>query len=297
MKMQEFVDKIKLKPAPAPNLHLDTYAYCNARCIFCGYKDMQRKKGAMSRGLFHHIIDEVANWEQPMREINPVHYGEFFLNPDWKHILRYIQEKLPETRIAISTNGSQFDDEKIDKLVKIENIYWLNFSVYGFFDDTYQRLMGLNPDVKNQIEHAVQRIKNQRPDIRISVCTVGHPPFISELETKLFTAHWGKHATVHPIISNQDMYPRLQKNYPSLLPCPSIYTSLMILWDGRVSMCCYDPNGRNIVGDVKEESILDIWNGKRVREFQRLHAEGKRDTIPLCKTCTFACPLPPNSWR
>lgn len=39
--------------------------------------------------------------------------------------------------------------------------------------------------------------------------------------------------------------------------------------DGKVSMCCNAPLGRNTWGDLNNEGILDVWYGncfKKVRE-------------------------------
>lgn len=282
---------MKITPLNHPDVHLDTYAFCNARCVFCGYPHMTRKKGKMSRELFHHIIEDISSWDKPTREIVPVHYGEFFLNPDWLYILQYIQDHLPNTKIAIPTNGSLLDDNKIDELVKIKNVYWLNFSVYGYFSETYERLIGLGADTIKKVEHAVVKIHKLRPDICIQVCTTNHPSFIAEHEVELFKKKWKAFATTHVLIGNLRLNKKFMKNYPSAIPCLNIFLSTIILWDGKVCLCCYDPNGELIAGDVKKNKILDIWNGELIEKYRKLHMEGERDKIPLCRSCTFTLPF------
>ena len=268
-----------------PNIHLDTFAYCNAKCVFCGYPHMTREKGQMSRELLDHIAKDLSTWEVPMEEIVPIYYGEFFLNPDWLYVLQYLQDNVPETKVSIPTNGSALDDAKIDQLLKIKNIYWLNFSIYGYFDDTYERLMGLPASTIGKVRHAVDRIHKERPDIAIVVCTCSHPPFITEYERRLFMEYWSPFANAHVLIGNRQMNKQAMKTYPSSVPCMGFFQSINILWDGRVCLCCYDPNGEIIVGNVWEQSLMEIWQGK-TRHYQELHARGRRDEIPLCSTCT-----------
>jgi len=290
MKVSEYLKANPIVPSEYPNIHLDTYAYCNASCIFCGYSDMTRKKGRMSRGLLNHILDDIALWDTPTKEIVPIHYGEFFLNPDWLYVLECIQGKLPRTKIAIPTNGSLLDDSKIDRLVRIRTLKYLSFSIYGYFDETYERLTGLSPGTIGRVEHAITRIRQLRPDIHIAVGATFHPPFITDYETRLLLRKWHPYVQCHIVIGNSQMNKDFMKDYPSEIPCISIFLSFIVLWDGRVCLCCYDPNGEIIVGDVKRERLLDIWQGELVKKYQNLHAAGKRDTIPLCRTCSFACP-------
>ena len=190
MKIDEYLQLNRLKPAEYPAIHLDTYSYCNAKCIFCGYHTMTRPKGIMSRDMLHHVLDEIAGWDTPLTEIVPIHYGEFFLNPDWLYILKCIESKLPHTKIAIPTNGSMLDDNRVDELVKIKTLSYINFSVYAYFEETYRKVIGLDPVVLEQIEDAIRKIAELRPDIRIVVGMSSHIPEISECEVTLLKSKW-----------------------------------------------------------------------------------------------------------
>lgn len=67
--------------------------------------------------------------------------------------------------------------------------------------------------------------------------------------------------------------------------CSGNYTSLFILPDGKVTLCeqlYWNPVF--ILGDVKEQGILDIWNSQKARDMYNL----KQSLIPpdsLCHTC------------
>lgn len=74
MKMEEFNRTISnVKMYESPNLHLEVTAKCCASCVFCGYRYIKRKKGEMSRELISKILDELAGWKKPMKEIQRKH--------------------------------------------------------------------------------------------------------------------------------------------------------------------------------------------------------------------------------
>lgn len=65
--------------------------------------------------------------------------------------------------------------------------------------------------------------------------------------------------------------------------CEHLNDTFTILANGDVVPCCYDLKGEVVFGNVLEESIFDIWNGEKMREFREKMFNGKVDS--LCKKC------------
>jgi radical SAM protein with 4Fe4S-binding SPASM domain len=76
--------------------------------------------------------------------------------------------------------------------------------------------------------------------------------------------------------------------------CPFPFYMLVIHSDLRVSVCCADWNKKTIIGNLKDKTLSEIWNGARLREFQILHLQGKRHELEGCRTCTFLYTTPDN---
>ena len=51
-----------------------------------------------------------------------------------------------------------------------------------------------------------------------------------------------------------------------------------IFWDGRVTTCCVDYQGKGIIGNIKEESFAKIWQERQVAKNKNAHLE-KNNTI------------------
>ncbi|MGE5360025.1 MAG: SPASM domain-containing protein, partial [Bacteroidales bacterium] len=61
------------------------------------------------------------------------------------------------------------------------------------------------------------------------------------------------------------------------------WLTFTVLWDGRVSLCCADFDGKVILGDLRTQTLTEVWNGTAFRMARRIHlAEGGPG---ICRTC------------
>jgi radical SAM protein with 4Fe4S-binding SPASM domain len=68
-------------------------------------------------------------------------------------------------------------------------------------------------------------------------------------------------------------------------PCPVLWQSLSVGWDGRILGCCGDLNGVLTLGNVRTDRLEDVWNGEKMVEMRRRHILKDQDSIPLCRGC------------
>jgi radical SAM protein with 4Fe4S-binding SPASM domain len=55
--------------------------------------------------------------------------------------------------------------------------------------------------------------------------------------------------------------------------------------DGLVSSCFLDWGRKLIVGDVRRQSMREIWNSDAFNALRMQHLEGKRRENPVCGAC------------
>ena len=48
-------------------------------------------------------------------------------------------------------------------------------------------------------------------------------------------------------------------------------------------LCCVDWEKKTLIGDLKKESLLEIWNGKKLRDIQLLHIQKQRKKLKYVK--------------
>jgi radical SAM protein with 4Fe4S-binding SPASM domain len=70
------------------------------------------------------------------------------------------------------------------------------------------------------------------------------------------------------------------------IACGHLIGTCPIAWDGSVEACVWDGDCRNVVGNVNDESLAEIWKRKN-EGIVRIHMEHDWDNLPqMCVGCT-----------
>jgi radical SAM protein with 4Fe4S-binding SPASM domain len=56
-------------------------------------------------------------------------------------------------------------------------------------------------------------------------------------------------------------------------------------WDGKIVPCCFDKDAEHVMGDMKENSMKEIWEGKNYHAF-RQELKKSRKNIDICANCS-----------
>ena len=69
--------------------------------------------------------------------------------------------------------------------------------------------------------------------------------------------------------------------------CSQPFSRLTILFNGDVTPCCVDWSHKLVVGNVKNESLDDLWN-KQANPLRKDHIEGNIGKDSPCFNCNYA---------
>jgi radical SAM protein with 4Fe4S-binding SPASM domain len=67
--------------------------------------------------------------------------------------------------------------------------------------------------------------------------------------------------------------------------CPYIFYGYSVNADGLVSSCFLDWGRKLVIGDVRTQSMKDIWNSDRMNALRLQHLEGRRRQNGVCGNC------------
>ena len=81
-------------------------------------------------------------------------------------------------------------------------------------------------------------------------------------------------------LQNQSHFAKQYCEYP--------WTSLSVMADGSVVPCTQDYDVEMVLGNVREQTLEEIWNGEKYREFRRMHITGE---FPKGYKCSERCDL------
>jgi hypothetical protein len=251
------------------SVNLELTNHCNLRCTICPVNTtMRRAKGFMDPSLFKRIIDENPGFHFVLA----FQWGEPLLHPNFFELVRYAADR--GVRTMITSNGTHLTPENRRKLLEC-GLARITFSVDG--DETTHRairdydLATLRRDVRTLV---AERDAAGSP-LKIDVSMVVDASTEHALPTYL--AEWTG------VVDRVQRIPRLVAEKRTQ-PCRELWRgSLVVLWDGRVTVCCVDSEGLLQVGDANTVHLADVWNGEKMRELRRAHAE--RRFPALCAMC------------
>jgi MoaA/NifB/PqqE/SkfB family radical SAM enzyme len=248
-------------------LWIETSSRCNLECPLClnSSLDADEKKD-MDPGLFKDIIDQAAG---TVLSINLFHRGEPLMNPHIADMIRYASGSGLKT--SLHTNGTLLQGKVLGEIL-FSNLDHLSFSFDGYSPDVYQKnRKGAEFDktLKNIISFLEQKKKHGRK-LPFTVIQV-----MAESDDRAkddFLKNF-KGLPLDRIIE------RKPHNWGGLIQdrtaegptglCTFPWYSLTILHDGRVSICPQDFMGKLIAGDLKKESLSDVFNGNNMAAIRK----------------------------
>ncbi len=72
---------------------------------------------------------------------------------------------------------------------------------------------------------------------------------------------------------------------PSRFACRRIANRCLVLANGQVTTCDQDLAGRQIVGNLMESSLEEVWMGEAFQRIRNAHNHGDFDSLALCQSC------------
>lgn len=266
--------------ADAPKyIEIETTILCNATCWFCPQSNTLRQPNYMEEWVWKKIVDETRNIGTIYR---PFLLNEPFFDRRMPLIAKYIKED-PTAGLEFNTNGSVLTPKVADQIID-SGVDVVRFSVDGLYRKTFDESRGLNYDqVYDNVKYFLKSARESGKDIVTEVRMIRFPG--TEKEQEEFKAFWEQQGPTEVVFTDLYRYPWEGQTEAVHLPCPKIEDELFFYVDGTATLCCWDSNGRALIGDVKTENALDIWNGQKIKNCRSLLDAGKRDEIELCSRC------------
>ena len=262
-------------------LQLETIAACNARCVFCTYPSMRRPKGRMEDAVFEKIVNDAAEMSMFIDRIFLQGLGEPLMDKAIVERVHYVRGKFPNAEISIFTNGTLLTPTMSARL-KGAGLSQLVVSLTGTNAEERKGAMGL--DDYNTV---AMQIDVARKILPTKVKLIASRDLIADMNTTAaaFVERWGQDAMV-TWEGNWAGESSKFRGAPHVKACHRALEQLMFLWDGTMALCCFDGEGHMTFGNVKDKTVLELWEGPERTRVREQHLSGKRAEIDLCQNCT-----------
>lgn len=251
-------------------VHIETLATCNAACSYCPYPKLERKGAEMSGALFEKIVGDLEGIPKDLNfSVAPFKVNEPLLDKRIWTMCAYINQRLPNARLRLFSNGSTLNDTNIGRLARIRNLQHLWISLNEHEAGAYRELMHL------PLAKTLERL--DRLHDAVAAGDFPHPVIVSRVCDRTQRDH--------------EFAAFVQQNYPRFslammpyatwagqvddrddTPVPPTgcarWFELSIMATGKVALCCMDGEGKHIIGDASTENVLDIYNKPEYRKLR-----------------------------
>ncbi len=257
---------------------------CNLRCVMCPYKRMKRKKETIPMSLFKRLIDEAA--ELKVKDVHLTQYNEPFTDKDIFERLAYIRKKGMTSWFY--SNGTILDKKIREKILK-DPPDMIRFSVDGSNKKTFEsiRVGARYEKVLADIESLFKErneLKQKLPVIEVFFTVLEK----NKKEYKEFLKIWKDKcdfASLYPADSRESG-DFVNIDYKKLKPYPCFNPKrVLVLSNGKVVLCCVDIDGEVILGDMRKQSLKEMFNSEKFKEIFNSQMKRKCD-IEMCKNCS-----------
>jgi radical SAM protein with 4Fe4S-binding SPASM domain len=299
-------------------IKFEVSSLCNLRCIMCPLtKGLKRKQGILKFSNFKQVYDEISP-----SYLNLTGIGEPLLNPDLFKIIKYARDKGTIVKldtnatlldkknikklllskpsiISVSIDGSDKRTyEKIRRGAKFD-------SVINNLKDLVEQRNNMKSRTKIHVNFVLlkENIKNIVKFIKyidsLGVDSIngdialplGGNKNIKEREidkkiikkTKQELRKINTNASLNIEHVNDFLnygWKNPKKYRRKICFYPWYYPS--ITWDGFLIPCCYVCDNEVVFGNVLKDGFMNVWNGKKIREFRKSLAK-KREGF--CRNC------------
>lgn len=234
------------------SIEIEVINRCNGECPFCPANkyDDPRKMKRMDEALFKKIIDELGALDYKGR-LALHSNNEPFLDGRIIEFAKYAREKVPNAYIYMFTNGTLVTLDKFNEIIP-----YLDKMVIDNYDDDLK----LHPNAK--AIHQLCKI-NTRLDKKVEI-------------------HVRK---VHEVLSTRGgQSPNNQKKKTIAMSCILPYKQMIVRPDGKTSLCCNDPYGKNTLADLKKMTLREAWYSERYKRVRKALKYGRK-RVNLCRYC------------
>jgi len=260
-------------------VQIESTNLCNAKCVFCPRDEMHRRQGVMDFDLYRKVVDECA--ALGITHVREHNYGEPFLDKQLVEKVRYAKSK-GIREVGMISNGSLITEDIARGMIEA-GLDAINISVDAAGKEVFESTrVHLDYDTVIANIRTLVRLRNEAGKT--------HPKLIlsfvrqnNSADEQAFIAEWSKVADKIHITDLHNWAGTLNERTNVTYPCYRLWLTFTVLWDGRVSMCCADFDGRHIFGDLRTQTIEEVWNSPLYRAARREHLESGGPGI--CRTC------------
>ncbi|MFH1092580.1 MAG: SPASM domain-containing protein, partial [Candidatus Omnitrophota bacterium] len=169
----------------------------------------------------------------------------------------------------------------------------IEVSIDAFHKNTYENIR-VGGDFDLVIRNTLKLIElrnSLNKDVKIMVSIIDQSEVKDEMND--FKKHWHNKAdkvlirkltSIGGLVENK-IKKNTQASFESRWPCPLLWRRMFINVDGLAEFCVDDWLDESVIGDVRKESLKDIWQGQAYQQLRQMHLNQEFIRNRKCALC------------
>jgi len=286
-------------------IEIQTISCCNSRCIVCPWKQIKDSvpRQSMSDYIWNKVLEGIRALDPDI--ICPYNNNEPLLDKKIEARILDLRSSSPRSFIEFSTNGLLLT-EKISRFL-VNNTDIVLVSLFGSNELDNLKIMGKGMSyekVKNNILKLVKIKEDCGSKCIINVVKIVNSPFITNdivVKDWIFWEDEGITVKYYDFVDRSANVGDFKQRDRTVNSNGCDYNRhierTFIRYNGDVNFCCHDWRNEYIMGNLHDNSLIDIINGEkynRIRDMVDGITESNNNF--LCKKC-INCKTAPHDLR
>lgn len=301
------IDLAASAPLPKPlSIIIEPTNACNFSCSFCVHSFSDYKDVAGIHYLSLQDFDRIAQQIEDLGGVKAIYMhncGEALLNRNFTHMIKRARELCD--RLTLTTNGSLLKGEVAQGIIDAKPDY-VRVSIYGPTNERHAEITHSSVSldrIADNLRAFMERREGGVPHLFVKMITQG------EEYDRMFLERFSQLADevdIEPLMNwnepeegnlsgvSHEQLMSTQYYSGQKAVCPSPFYTLVVNSDLKATVCCVDWDKQTVVGDLRTQTILEVWRGEELRRLQTTMLERRRSELPGCAACTFLYTFPDN---
>lgn len=271
---------------------LELSSHCNMHCGYCYHSQSKVPftKGFMAPETAEKILSEAAR--NKVSSVKLTWKGEQTLNPHFKEICYFARSLAKGSTFIdriINTNF-KFANNRDDIFDGLNQMTKVKVSFDSFIPEVFeQRDHGSHALILSNIDK-FYRLKNEKVTLVIQAVRTkmnANEDILSEVKRR-----WPKaQVSIREMVSGRcdndlSALENKKRDCSNRIACRQAFSRLIFNHAGLAFCCCPDTSEKLCLGNINEQSMKEIWNGKKARAVRDALKSGLAFEFEPCKSCS-----------
>ena len=271
-------------------IRFEVSTFCNHNCIFCKNDVLGRSRDILSFERFKFLLDKIMKETKQYTELSFAGLGEPLIDKTLENKIVYAKQKYPHIHIPMVTNGSLLTPERFLGLQEA-GVDIIRISFHGGTKEAYSRTHKVDhfKKVLAQLNKITTKKLNTQTKLVVTFAVIKG---VSDETVDDWLALWKKNEgiwlrEIWRAHNWTDAFGFRKVQDKKRVTCGRVFKApLQIQVDGTINMCCFDYDGKLLLGNLNTQTLEEIFTDTAFNKIAKCHVTGHFEGSNLiCENC------------